>query len=196
MYGTAGLSAPRLLDNERLEPQEPYPLSGVARVRLDRAHCHTANDSRQLYRDRMNAPSQLFGVIDSNGMTGDPWLDFWLPFLLSPGAAAAAALIAALIALGTSVSAQRRRDKVARQEQWWTATTWAADQTLSGDPYKEVAGYEALTALGNVLDWQISKYQAAFLASLTRGVFSHYDFEPGETASPNRPASTISDQEN
>jgi hypothetical protein len=111
-------------------------------------------------------------------VTGNVWLDFWRPFLLSPGAAALAALLAAIIAFATGLIAtgltfaaswrtQRQRDLAVRQAQWWRATMWAADHSLSEDAREQFAGYQALDTLQSSPHWTIDPQQVAFISALT-----------------------------
>jgi hypothetical protein len=121
----------------------------------------------------------------------DPWLEFWRPFLLSPGAAAAAALVAAIItfaATSRSTSAarqsareaERQRDVADRQQQWWAATMWAADHSLSVGGKEAAAGYQALRALQTSPAWSLSEHQISFISSLTSDVLE----EAGVLAEP------------
>jgi hypothetical protein len=130
-------------------------------------------------------------------MTGDLWLDFWRPFLLSPGAAAIAALLAAIIAFtagliatgftfAASWRAQRQRDLSIRQAQWWQATMWAADHSLSDDAKEQSVGYQALEALQQSPNWRIDEHQVAFISALTEDVLEAAGVL-GESVAPRLP---------
>jgi hypothetical protein len=137
-------------------------------------------------------------------VTGNAWLDFWRPFLLSPGAAALAALLAAIIAFAAGLIAtgftfaaswrtQRQRDLAVRQAQWWRATMWAADHSLSEDAREQFAGYEALETLQSSPNWTIDPQQVAFISALTDHVLeaSGVRHEPaGESPAGLRPSIT------
>ena len=107
-------------------------------------------------------------ALDSNGMTGDAWLDFWRPFFLSPVPAALAALIAAAIALLSGRWAQRKRDEAAARQEWWATARWASDHTLADDDNEAVMGFKALDALQVVDDHEITAVQARFIKSVGR----------------------------